>query len=104
MVEENGRQLVSDVTNGTMVGYKYFAFDGPVELTVTVRGEASGVLRVSTSEGGAPLAELAVAPWEEWRTLSARLNVPQAAAPLFLKFVGQGKLQLLELSFGGDRQ
>ena len=102
VVEENGRQLVSDVTNGTMVGYKYFAFDGPVELTVTVRGEASGVLRVSTSEGGAPLAELAVAPWEEWRDLSAGLNVPRGTAPLFLTFTGRGKFRLAELTFGGN--
>lgn len=104
VVTENGQQIISHITNGTVIGYKYFIFEGPVVLSVTVRGAASGTLGVSAAEGGGPLAELAVAPSEKWHTLSATLNIPKGKAPLFLKFVGHGKLQLSELSFGGNPQ
>lgn len=102
IVEEDGRQIVSHITDGTVVGYKYFAFDGPVELTVTLRGEASGVLCVSTAEGGGALAELPVSPGGGWRKLSAPLGTVKGTAPLFLTFRGRGKLALSELSFGGN--
>lgn len=101
ITEEDGRQIVRDITNGTVIGYKYFRFDGPVKLSITLRGEAEGRLEVSCKEGRGPLAASSVTPAREWRTLTVTLEPPGGKAPLFLKFTGRGKLQFLELSFQG---
>lgn len=57
--EENGDQHIANMTDGAWAGFKYFAFGGDEkEISVTLRGTASGTLAVRTERGGKPVAEL----------------------------------------------
>lgn len=96
ILEEEGRQIVSDIGDGTTVGYKYFKFPGQADLSVIMRGSASGVLEVRSSETGARIAGLTVRPKDNWHSETVRLHLVGQSA-LFLTFRGRGRLALQKI-------
>lgn len=59
-------------------------------ISVSMRGNASGTLRVTTERGGAAVAEIPVTPSPEWTQLSAPLFVKPGKAPLYFTYCGDG--------------
>ncbi len=94
--------FVTDITDKTTLGYKYFAASGALTLTVTMRGEAVGVLEVRTDLQGDPLATLPVQPNGTWHTATTTLNWAAGRAALYLTYKGSGKLDLLTLNFAPE--
>ncbi len=89
--EENGDQYIANLQNGAWAGYKYFAFTGnEKEVKVTVRSNASGILRVAVSRIGAAAAEIPVTPAADWTDFSALFSVPAGTAPLYITYIGEG--------------
>ena len=70
-----------------MIGYKYFDFRSPKEISVSVRGGA-GEMLVKTSERGEPIARVNVAASENWRTFSAPVQPVSGIKPLYLVWKG----------------
>ena len=91
--EENGDQYIANLRHGSWCGLKYFAFDGTeAELTVTVRGDAAGTLKVCTDRSLAPVASILIKPSENWAEYSGKLEIPAGTAPLYFIFDGSGSL------------
>lgn len=101
IIEENGKQIISGIVNGTTVGYKYFDFPGEATLRLTLRGSASGTLEIKTAENGKVLDTVPIRPENHWYSETATLHITGKSA-LFLTFRGSGKLELLEIAFGGN--
>ena len=85
---KNGKSYVTRISDGTVIGYKYFDFRSPKEISVTVRGGA-GEMLVKTSEEGEPFARVNVAASENWRTFSASLQPVEGKKPLYLVWQGE---------------
>lgn len=96
-VTSDGRDQFVRVTDGTWVGYKYFDFTGPGRLEVTCRGQASGKLTVHTAIDAPAMAEMAVTSSEEWTCMETLVPFERGKAALYLKFTGEGELELLSL-------
>ncbi len=89
--ESDGDQYIANLRDGAWAGFKYFAFTGEEKsISVTVRGSASGTLRVATERGGASVAEIPVAPSTDWAKVSASLTVAPGTAPLYFTYHGDG--------------
>ncbi|MDO5143960.1 MAG: family 43 glycosylhydrolase [bacterium] len=89
--EENGDQYIANMTNGSWAGFKYFSFSGDEkEILVTLRGTASGTLRILTERGGACAAKIKVTPSTGYAAYSAGLSVPAGVWPLYFVFEGSG--------------
>jgi len=97
--EQDSEMFVHDVDNGTIIGYKYFRFDGDTRLRVTIRGNATGILQVMMEENGAVLNEIPVNPSIDWKTVAMAGNLPAGLHPLYLRYRGKGKMDLLSLYF-----
>lgn len=97
--QQGGEVFVHDIDNGTVIGYKYFSFDGNTRLGVTVRGSAKGVLQVMTEENGTVLGEIPVSPCTGWKTAAMDRMLPKGVSALYLRYRGKGKLDLLSLRF-----
>lgn len=97
--EENGEVFVKDISDGTTLGYKYFSFNGRGGYVVWFRGNARGVLQVFCKEGGPALASLEVCPSRAWRQANCTVKFPQGVSPLYLRFIGRGKLDILSMEF-----
>ena len=96
ITNDGEERFIEDISDGTMVGYKYFAFDGDVRLELTVRGEAQGTFYVYAGEE--QVAEIPVASSAEWRKTAAPICANGEKA-LYLKYEGKGNAALKEITF-----
>lgn len=72
--EENGDQYIANLRDGAVVGFKYFAFDGPVKLEIETRG-GSGTVEVFTDLKKAPIVRIPVSASDAWKTFSCDQNI-----------------------------
>lgn len=94
----NGERFVGNIGKKTLIGYKYFALEGDVKLQLTLRGSFKGTAYVLTEEDGNPVAEIPVAPTDDWRNYEARFMIRKGTYPIYLRFVGKGKADFIELA------
>lgn len=90
--DENG-QYVAAISNGTVIGYKYFNFNGESEITVKTRN-ADGKFIVSC--GGKSLGEIELSNINDWKMATAKVNLLKGILPLYFTYVGKGKIDFLE--------
>ena len=101
------RSFIADIRNGCVVGYKYFDLSETEELAVTVRN-GNGTLELLGAEEGNAIAECILSPAADWTTyripfasdrLVAAAGCPVNRCPIYLRYRGRGKLELLTIAF-----
>ncbi|MGN0665799.1 MAG: family 43 glycosylhydrolase [Huintestinicola sp.] len=95
--DETGR-FIGEISDGTLIGYKYFDFAGDVTLTLTARAEAECEFAVS-DETGTALGTVCVSPSKEWSKASAPLKITPGVHAIFLTYKGTGLADLMEIDF-----
>ena len=93
---EGDIRYATNISDGTRIGYKYFVFDAPVTLGVRIRGDAQGILQIRTD--CELLGSLPISPCKDWSNFCTAISVSGKQA-LHLDYEGNGKLDLLEISF-----
>ena len=89
--ERDADQYIANMTDGAWAGFKYFSYAGDEnKITVTLRGTASGTLKVLTKRGGSCAAEIKVQPSAEFTPCHAELSIPAGVWPLYFEIVGSG--------------
>ncbi|MCD8068316.1 MAG: hypothetical protein LUE87_05425, partial [Lachnospiraceae bacterium] len=96
ITHQGNDRYITDISDGTMIGYKYFVFDGEKTLTLRLRGKAQGTILVSADDHA--LGEISVEPTEEWTDCSLKISEGGVHA-LYLRFQGEGSLDLMEFCF-----
>lgn len=96
ITDGGNERFITDIKNGTKIGYKYFAFDGPVTFGVICMGSSDGVFEVWNERE--KLTELSVPAAETWKESCVQLTV-SGVHPLFLVYRGEGVAKLLTLFF-----
>lgn len=88
--------IVSEVDDNTLMGFKYFVFDGATTLTLAVRGTGAGVFHIYADDD--LLADIDLRPSVEWNDVSAAIAV-QGTHALNIVYRGTGLLDIKELRF-----
>lgn len=88
----DGERYITDIKEGTKIGYKYFAFTGRLRITVRTRGEGSGCFEVYTDRGKA--GEIPVRASESWNDSAAEAEL-EGIWPLYFVYRGTGKKDFL---------
>ena len=96
VTHEGDAHFVTGITDGTVIGYKYFRSDREVSLQISLRGNGEGTLRVS--DGQDALGALGIRPSAEWTTCSLHIH-RRGVFPLILRFEGTGYIDLSEIVF-----
>lgn len=99
ITEDDGEVFVHDIDSGTVIGYKYFDFYGKTEIVLEVRGNANGIIEIATSETSSAIATVRVTPCQKWTEVRTTAELPKGKSPVYLRFKGKGKLDLLTISF-----
>lgn len=103
----DNERFITNIIDNTLIGYKYFAFEGKCSITLLLRGEVQGKIYVGTDEGITDSCEfdankcktgINVCASKEWREYVVEFE-ENGAKPLYLVFKGEGKFDLLSLSF-----
>ena len=100
-------QYIRGISNGCIVGYRYFEGNGLVGIRIRIRGKASGTLYVTCHEEGGKImnpeqnkvgkAEIRLCT-DEWRQLEIPVQVSEKIYPLYLRFHGDGGFDLSEIT------
>lgn len=104
-IYQEGEDLhyIANVSNNTVFGWKYFAFENLSALALAVRGNANGTLEVFTRcpEGDvAPVCStlVSLSDTHSWVEVSFTLSQPlNGTLPLYIRYSGQGSLDAKDL-------
>lgn len=96
----NGERYITNIKDGTLIGFKYFAFDGPVRISVRTRGEGNGnyILSTDESRAGRLLGKIPVRPSKDWEDFETEIEARGKHA-LYLRYEGSGAVELLEIIY-----
>ena len=86
----NHRQMVCDIGNGTMLGYKHFDLQCPKQLVLQYMGDAEGVIEVRTALSEPVIGSAAIHPSQTWNELRMKLAPVSGILPLYFLFHGEG--------------
>jgi len=95
---EEAERYITNIKNGTLIGFKYFDFTAPVQLTLTCRG-ASGSFSIRTEED--LLGTVTLEESGAWREASATICT-YGEKPLYLVYSGDGTADLLSIRFNKE--
>lgn len=97
--EEKDTLFIKDICNDTVIGYKYFNLEKPTSFSIVYRGEAKGIILVSFDETFINSKKIKINSSD----LNVESNVvilqKDSKSPLFLKFIGKGKIDLYSIKF-----
>lgn len=93
ITHEGEERFITDVADGTKIGYKYFAFDGHYRLELTCQSDRGGVWEIFTDQE--KVTEITAPESEHWTKAGAEF-VLRGKQALYFVFRGEGKAKLLE--------
>lgn len=96
----DGERYITNIKAGTMIGFKYFQFDGKYRLMIRTRGTGTGVFKISLDEAGKEklLGEIAVLPSDGWKK-SETIIEAEGVHPLYLHYEGVDRMELLDIAW-----
>ncbi|MBQ8952988.1 MAG: family 43 glycosylhydrolase [Clostridia bacterium] len=96
IAHEGVEHFVAGMTDGAMIGYKYFSFEGSVTLKITLRGNARGKLCVQVNDDEAGAVE--INSGVEWHDVAIPLSACGKGA-LYMEYYGEGSVDVRDLVF-----
>ena len=96
---------ITEIDDGTVIGYKYFRIQKTRKISVKVRGCADGVLCVKmagiedSEKPEKELCQMKVQPSEVWTEISADALIEEQTGILMFIYHGSGTLEFREFSF-----
>lgn len=94
IASRNGESFVTAITNGTVIGFKYFNFKKPVCISVTVRN-ANG--RMDIKIGDRTVGIIPLSQSTEWKTFFVKIDPEEKTDALYFIYRGKGKADFLKM-------
>ena len=80
--------FIADMSDGSVIGFKYLEFKDAKRITIRTRGYSTGVFEVRTSFDGEVLGTIPVGNRNIWMEASVELNLPDGVHPLYFTYKG----------------
>lgn len=97
--ESDPDQYIANFCDGSTAGFKYFAFDNVERLSVTVCGNAMGIITVKDAPEGNVVASIPITPCKTKTEFCAHIDIENGVKPLYFTFGGKGRFEFLSLKF-----
>ncbi len=88
----NEERFITNIKEGTKIGYKYFDFTGKTVITVKTRGEGSGKLEITTDKGY--VGEVIVSASKDWEESGTEVTI-DGTEVLYFIYHGSDSVELL---------
>lgn len=98
---KNDERFISEIEDGTLIGYKYFDFDGSTQISVKYRtcvGTPRGKILAFAGEN--LIGEIEIIDTPTWKIVKSGKKEMNGTYPLYLKYEGNGYIDIIEFSFG----
>ena len=105
--EGNGDQYIANMQDGSTAGFKYFTPENVNKISVRIRGNGSGCMRISTIQVaiGEEMREAAfvpVSPSSEFYWSASSFCVPDAPFSLHFSYEGNGEIDFTAFEFSKE--
>jgi len=92
---------ITDIIDGTVIGYKYFNLQGVKKITLRTRAYCRGEFQIRTSPEGGVLGTVPVTSSNVWTDFSANVRILDGVQPLYFTYKGSGTPHLLSFTLEG---
>jgi len=96
--DPNAIFCVHNITDGTVIGYKYFEFKNAGQITVLVRGSGAGTLSVRHTPGGPEIGQLRLEGSPAWTGMTGKISPEPGVKALYFCFRGEGSFDIAEFT------
>ena len=96
---KDNEQFVSEISDNTLIGYKYFDIQGNKSLKITYRGEANGTLEIRTAIGGDVIGCFKIEARKNWIEIETDAAFTDGKTAIFLTYKGEGMFDLKDIAF-----
>ena len=102
---------IANITDGTVIGFKYFVFDGGEgevgesgensvrKIALTTRAYGRGLFEIRTSPFGEVLGTVSIVSANVWTAFHGEVKIPGGTHALYFTYRGGGTPQMLALEF-----
>lgn len=97
--DEEKNSFLTNIQDGTVVGYKYFELNKPCTLTVCVRSSGKGTLAIRTDLDADDDVKITIEPSKGWTEYKAELDKNTEKCALYFVYSGEGALDFSSLKF-----
>lgn len=91
-------RFIAEITSGTRIGYKWFAFSPETRFAIRYRGNVSGVIKIYLQPEGEPVGEIKISANDSWSIGEVELN-STGVCELYLIYEGSGCLEIKDIIF-----
>lgn len=96
--ESDGDQYIKDISDGTIVGFKYFDLNKTKEISMLVKGRAKGRFLISLEKDSEPITIIDINKSLGYKSFSNKIKVSSDRCALYFKYQGKGKLDFKEFT------
>lgn len=105
--ESKESHFVANMTNNTVVGFKYFEFTGLEKISLQIKGKANGTIIIYhhnpevAADDSLATKEIKIDEDQAWLTNEIVLTEPvlKGVYPIYIRYVGEGYINLKILTF-----
>ncbi|HIT90089.1 MAG TPA: family 43 glycosylhydrolase [Candidatus Merdenecus merdavium] len=99
---ENNERYIKNISNGTLIGYKYINLQETKNIGIKYRSRGEGALEIYTSKDGALKETIFLHSSNEWTVRKAATSFKKEENELYLVYKGTETIELLTLYLKGD--
>lgn len=90
-------QYLKGMKKGCIAGYKYFDIQSLQKITLTIRGNATGILQLSLNEQANFIASIPMnITNQQWDSITMDVKCEDGIHALYFEYVGKGEFDLLD--------
>lgn len=99
ITKKDGHWCITDITGGTVIGYKYFDFNSACRISLTLKGNFNGTVQLFTEREGSPLWQSHIKTESGYRKYEFPRTSLEGVHALYIKFTGRGSAEFSMLEF-----
>ncbi|MBQ7399158.1 MAG: family 43 glycosylhydrolase [Clostridia bacterium] len=99
--DTTANQYIEGIKNESVIGYKYFDFRNIGKISVSVKADSNGVIKVySDGTDSSPVSVINISKTGGTASFSEKACFTDGVHSLFFKYEGEGEIDLFDFSFG----
>lgn len=95
ITNEGEKRFITNIEDGTFIGYKFFDLKKEGIISICVRGNANGIMKISKEIDNEYIAQIEIKPNKNFNISSAHYNTIPENSALYFKFCGKGKIDFI---------
>jgi hypothetical protein len=92
--DEEDSSYIADISDSTVIGFKYFDCQGVKTVKIKTRCYCKGVFELKTAWDGEALGSIAVTSANIWTEFSADIAIPDGIWAIYFQYKGTGNVSL----------